>query len=496
MGILEFAMRVLAFVPMDMASDGSSIGLRLSANGLEPASHYAYNMAECSNAERDSITASMTTLGAFWYVLNNGVLFSNSNEVQNGLPYSFADALLDAGMQAITEERAWLPAFLRFGYGERAIGGYTGSLVTITNLNNSGVGSLRWACETLNYPRHIVASVSGWIDLATDILINDSYVSLDLPTIGIRGAGLSIKFANQVIVRNLRAYRGHDLPINGSNSGDCISVDLSSNVVIDHCIARFSVDECLSVSRSSYVTVQNCQIEEGIANAVSNPHDEPDHGFGTLVYLADRVSIVRNFYGLQQQRCPQIGSSTRVEVIDNVLFNNYLGMLNFPDADVTELPEVDFIGNVIKQGFLSVDNGQSIRSSGDNTSAILPHAFAEDNRTKYHDGSNAKIRQVYGGYQTPIAGEATRVAVTDNSGLYQRDTPFNGITSSLGVASVEAHVIANVGIEAAYRIADDGRVLDTIAHGLSSIAGETNAFVDEVILGSPSADNQRTWPAL
>ncbi len=58
------------------------------------------------------------------------------------------------------------------GFGAGATGGRGGEVVKFTNLNDSGVGSLRWALEDLDGPRIVVFEVGGQIDLKSQIEIN------------------------------------------------------------------------------------------------------------------------------------------------------------------------------------------------------------------------------------------------------------------------------------------------------------------------------------
>src|SRR5262245_36969468 len=63
------------------------------------------------------------------------------------------------------------------GYGRFAVGGRGGSIIRVTNLNSSGPGSLREACET-NGPRIVIFDVAGIIDVGTPITITDPYITI------------------------------------------------------------------------------------------------------------------------------------------------------------------------------------------------------------------------------------------------------------------------------------------------------------------------------
>src|SRR5262245_15039207 len=105
-----------------------------------------------------------------------------------------------------------LPAFPSAeGFGAAARGGRGGKIIEVTNLNDSGPGSLREALATKT-PRIVVFRVSGTINLTKDIEISGitaGFVTIAGQTSpgGIQikgpGTGLTIR-ARDVIIRHLR----------------------------------------------------------------------------------------------------------------------------------------------------------------------------------------------------------------------------------------------------------------------------------------------------
>lgn len=60
------------------------------------------------------------------------------------------------------------------GYGRFAIGGRGGKVLFVTNLSDSGLGSLRTAVEA-TFPRVIIFKVSGTIKLLSKLRITHSH---------------------------------------------------------------------------------------------------------------------------------------------------------------------------------------------------------------------------------------------------------------------------------------------------------------------------------
>jgi len=83
---------------------------------------------------------------------------------------------------AVKSSAAWaaapLPAFQGAeGFGAYTPGGRGGQVIAVTNLNDSGPGSLRAAIETQG-PRIVVFGVSGYIDLEKPLRISHPYITI------------------------------------------------------------------------------------------------------------------------------------------------------------------------------------------------------------------------------------------------------------------------------------------------------------------------------
>lgn len=211
------------------------------------------------------------------------------------------------------------------GYGSLAAGGRGGEVYRVTNLNDSGPGSLRDAIATAGAtPRTIVFAVGGTIH-ASDPLPMSGKSNLTIagqtaPGDGIliRGAALQIKNgSSHVIVRHIRVRYGDDT----GNERDAISVSDSHDVILDHVSASWGKDETLSVTGDiTNVTVQSSIIAEGLKDT---------HQYGSLVNSetagGGRITLWRNLYLNQLGRTPraasQNGQPMLLELVNNVVYN-------------------------------------------------------------------------------------------------------------------------------------------------------------------------------
>ena len=174
------------------------------------------------------------------------------------------------------------------GYGRFARGGRGGIVLEVTNLADSGPGTLRWAVsQTLadQGPRTIVFAVSGLIELQSELNITKDNSKLTIAGQTAPGKGINIKKlplgfsgGDDVIVRDIRCFPGKysGQTVNGMGFG---GVD---NSIMDHCSSGWSMDECIPTRGAQNMTIQHTMISEPLNEAGHKNYPPGDrHGYSS-----------------------------------------------------------------------------------------------------------------------------------------------------------------------------------------------------------------------
>ena len=218
------------------------------------------------------------------------------------------------------------------GFGAWAKGGRGGKVIRVTNLNPSGPGSFRAACDAKG-PRIVVFDTSGIIP--GDIRIGHGQLTIAGQTAP--GAGITIegrllcqgegrgeaneetKPVKDVIIRFLR-IRPTKL------GGDCVGLYITENVILDHISGAWGGDENYGLTVSGPLTVQWCMIEESGIFWEGGAHYGLLHNYGMILGYSDRpTALHHNLFAHHYLRAPLAG----LEVLDyrnNVIYNMVEGL--------------------------------------------------------------------------------------------------------------------------------------------------------------------------
>jgi len=208
------------------------------------------------------------------------------------------------------------------GFGARATGGRGGRVLAVTNLEDSGPGSLRAAIEAEG-PRIVVFRVSGTIELRSPLVVRNGNLTLAGQTapgdgICLKNDPMELAGATNVIIRYLRFRPGA-----ASGRGvDALGGRRGWDVIVDHCSMSWSVDECVSMySAIGNLTVQWCIISESLYASV---HVKGQHGFGGI-WGGQGASWHHNLLAHHSSRNPRVvGRATGPQLVDlrnNVIYN-------------------------------------------------------------------------------------------------------------------------------------------------------------------------------
>lgn len=238
------------------------------------------------------------------------------------------------------EALAQAPAFPGAeGSGRYVTGGRGGKIIHVTNLNDSGKGSLR---EALNVKgkKMIVFDVGGVIPLQSDLDINSNTTILGqtapYPGITLRYYTTHLRGDN-VIVRFMRFRRGQERNVN--DGADTFTGSKHTGVIIDHCSMSWSIDEIASFYDNNNFTMQWCVLGESLNNS---GHHKGAHGYGGI-WGGKLASFHHNMIAHTSNRAPRFNGARYnwQGYTDNLLFAKYQWQ------NAVQAENVDFRNNLI-----------------------------------------------------------------------------------------------------------------------------------------------------
>jgi Pectate lyase len=224
--------------------------------------------------------------------------------------------------------QAPIPAFPGAeGGGKFSFGGRGGKVYVVTNLNDSGPGSFREACEAAG-PRIVIFNVAGIIHLKNRIVIRAPYITISgatAPGDGVCIAGNTVELeTHDVVIRHMRFRRG---ATDATERNDSLGGNPVGNIIIDHVSASWGLDENMSMYRHMYrppeggpelkLPTVNITIQNSIFSEALNTYH---HAFGSTIGGLNST-FHHNLWASNTGRNPSVGMIGDFTFVNNVIFN-------------------------------------------------------------------------------------------------------------------------------------------------------------------------------
>ena len=271
------------------------------------------------------------------------------------------------------------------GHGRYTTGGRGGKVIHVTNLDDSGTGSLRWALSQSG-KRTIVFDVAGDIHLKSNLSISNGNVTILGQT---SPGGITIcdqtfqNKANEVIIRFVRFRRGE--LVSTDDGADAAWGRRCSNIIFDHCSFSWSTDEVASWYDNKDFTMQWCVCAEGLASG----HTKGSHSYGgiwggknasfhhtMIAHVNNRVPRINGaryeWDGFDKNQYANTVEAERVDLRNNIYYNwgNGNGCYGGPGGGYTNI-----VNNYYKAGPATKNTTRvlqaSVGESGNSTNAAL-----------------------------------------------------------------------------------------------------------------------------
>jgi len=318
------------------------------------------------------------------------------------------------------------------GYGTDTPGGRGGKVIYVTNLDDSGSGSLRDAL-TQSGPRMVLFKVSGTITLGSDIDVKQPYLTVaghTAPGEGVQIRGAQIKIStHDVVIRYLKIRSGD--ANNNSLPADRDAVAINDhteayNVVIDHSTMIWGSDiggiTFLNGSRDS--TVSYSIIGEGLFYSAHPEGVAAQGGHSMAMNITElnsgnhptRISVHHNLLTTSSDRNPRVIGGESIDIVNNVIYNwqdspsqgnprslnlinNYYikgPMTTKSNSMVAWLPKAE-AGSALRSGTV-YESGNLIEGlsgvRGGSSNVYVPNRFGPDTLPRTDDAQTAYQRIV------------------------------------------------------------------------------------------------------
>ena len=364
--------------------------------------------------------------------------------------------------------QADIPAFPGAeGGGKFSFGGRGGKVIVVTNLNDDGPGSFRYACEQ-GGARIVVFNVAGIIRIKTPVIIRAPYITIQgqtAPGDGVCLAGESVWInTHDVIIRYMRFRRGETWV---GRRDDAIGGNPIGNIMIDHVSASWGLDENMSMYRHMYndstgkiedkfptvnITIQNSIFSESL--------DTWNHAFGSTLG-GENCTFMRNLWANNAGRNPSVGWNGVFNFVNNVVFNWVHRSVDGGDYRA----QFNIINNYFQPGPATPNNTVGHR-------ILKPESGRSKLKEKFYGRAyvNGNVMQGFPAITKDNWNGGVQIEEEDNAGKYLANIKWSKPLMMPKITILDAnaartYVLTNAGATLPKRDAVDTRIVKQVATG-------------------------------
>jgi len=368
------------------------------------------------------------------------------------------------------------------GFGALARGGRGGEVLFVTNLNDSGPGSLRAALEASG-PRTVVFRVGGTIVLERNIRITNPYVTIAGQTAP--GGGITLRYdsggelglldilTHDVIVRYIRIRPGPntETPVGvGTCCLDALNIrEGAHDVIIDHVSVSWATDEIFSIGDVNNITIQWSILSEGLFCSTDNfNYMTQPGGYCNGHFVTGGAQLVGNgassfpnglnitihhsLYAHTSQRNPKFDGPGHLDFINNIIYDpgHQIGVAGNNTT-------VNYIGNLIKAGPVTDDYEDR-------------YLLFETSALAVNSGTSPEIYYTDNIIQTVVPEVLSQRAL--NNGAVVSSSRFSSPwVTEVPASQVQNIVLGDVGANRPQRDSVDSRVVNDVNNRTGFSAG-------------------------
>ena len=377
-------------------------------------------------------------------------------KIRHGNSILAATALLIAGAMQVSQALPVVPGAA--GFGMETPAGRGGTVYRVTNLDESGDGSLA-ACVAASGPRVCIFEVSGVIHLTSSLVIKNPFLTIagqtaPSPGIMIRGATVAVT-TSDVLIQHIRFRAGDDpsgpAPDNRDSLSQWTSGSLVQNIVFDHCSVEWSIDELSNLWENwDNVTYWHVLLAEPLNDSL---HPKGPHGYGPIFGGVNpgKVTMVGGLLAHATYRNPLSRASSLV-FVNNMVYDRGIADITLQN-NVGDPSNNSIVGNVFLKGASYTWNIPPIYVEADHPGETQWQATS-----KIYQADNISDEPYAGGSIVgsgggPIERYLVSTAPVWPAGLKAQSTANNAVYSE---------VLAKVGARPADRDVVDRRIINSV----------------------------------